>query len=208
MLAARKVISLYFIRIQKQICPRPLGLTDANNCSSRCKVSKNFHWSEFLHPFDLSLWCIILFVFCSLLECSNYRILREYDRAQGYRGVVKCDRSLAKAWYRFQGGAGKQMPTKCVPKHQCGTHAPGWLTGGHPTAAQGIVSRKVCFHWSSGCCQWSQYIRVRNCGRFYVYELPPTRYCNLRYCGDRGQGIVSLSVSLYSVWAQSAICFS
>ena len=56
--------------------------------------------------------------------------------------------------------------------------------------AQGIVSRRVCFHWSSDCCHWYRYIRVRNCGAFYVYELsrPPT--CNLRYCGDREVGEV------------------
>jgi len=76
------------------------------------------------------------------------------------------------------------MPDKCVPKYQCGTHAPGWLVGGHPTVAQGSVLRKVCFHWSSGCCQWSRYIRVRNCGAFYVYYLGRTPACNLRYCGE------------------------
>ena len=80
------------------------------------------------------------------------------------------------------------MPDSCVTKYYCGTHAPGYLTGGHPTVAQGIVSRKVCFHWSSGCCQWSQYIRVRNCGAFYVYELSKPPACNLRFCGDRGAG--------------------
>ena len=75
------------------------------------------------------------------------------------------------------------MPDRCVAKYQCGTHAPGWLTGGHPTVAHGAVSRKVCFHWSRSCCQWSRYIRVRNCGAFYVYYLGPTPVCNLRYCG-------------------------
>ena len=151
---------------------------------------------------------ILSFVICSFLECSNYKILSEYDRAQGYRGVVKCDRSLAGAWYRFLGGAGRQMPTQCVPKNQCGTHAPGWLTGGHPTVAQGAVSRKVCFHWGNNCCRWSRYIRVRNCGGFFVYYLSPTPACSLRYCGDRGQGKGSKSISLYSISAKSAICFS
>ena len=130
-------------------------------------------------------------------ECSNYKTLSEPDRAQGYKGIVRCDRSLIKGWYRFQGGAGKQMPDKCVPKQQCGTHAPGWLNGSHPSVADGAVQRKVCFHWSSGCCQWSQDIRVRNCGGFYVYELPPTRYCSLRYCGDRQQGRVCSTALLW-----------
>ena len=81
------------------------------------------------------------------------------------------------------------MPDTCVPKQHCGTYAPGYLTGGHPTVDEGVVSRKVCFHSYYGCCEISQNIRVRNCGGFYVYELLPTPKCFLRYCGDGGQGI-------------------
>jgi len=61
-------------------------------------------------------------------------------------GAVKCDQDLRKAWYRILGGAGKQMPDKRAPEQQCNTHAPGWLSGGHPTVAQGIINRKVCFN--------------------------------------------------------------
>ncbi len=126
------------------------------------------------------------------LECSNYKSLNENDRSKDYRetkGVIKCDRaSFVKQWYRFEGGAGTHMPDKCVTTYYCGTHAPGWLNGAHPTVAEGAVQRKVCFHWASNCCEWSTDIRVRNCGAYYVYELPPTQTCNLRYCGDKGQG--------------------
>jgi len=125
---------------------------------------------------------LLLFAF---LECTFYQVLDRRDRAQGYIGVGKCDISLAKAWYRFKGRAGKQMPQSCVPKHRCGTHAPGWLDGQHPTMSEGAVKRKVCFHWSNSCCRYSSSIRVRNCGAFYVYELDSTGFCSLRYCGDR-----------------------
>ena len=81
------------------------------------------------------------------------------------------------------------MPDSCVPRQRCGTHAPGWLSGEHPTVAEGAVERKVCFHWTSGCCQLSTNIRVRNCGAFYVYRLNPPPACSLRYCGDGEQGI-------------------
>lgn len=78
------------------------------------------------------------------------------------------------------------MPTSCVGKNRCSSHAPGWLDGSHPSVADGVVSATVCFHWNLGCCTWSTGIRVRNCGEFYVYELGPTPGCYLRYCGNGG----------------------
>ena len=123
-------------------------------------------------------------------ECKSYRTLSEGDRAQGYKGIVKCDNSLTKAWYRFTGSAGNKMADTVVATHHCGTHAPGYLTGGHPTVAQGVVQRKVCFHWSNNKCRWSSLIRVRSCGVFYVYELSKPPACSLRYCGNNMQGSV------------------
>lgn len=65
------------------------------------------------------------------------------------------------------------------------------MSGTHPTVEEGIVTRKVCYHWTSGCCQWSNYIRVKNCGAFYVYELQKTPLCSIssRYCGDASECI-------------------
>ena len=83
------------------------------------------------------------------------------------------------------GAAGTAMPTACVPTHRCGTHAPGWLQGGHPTEEQGVVTKKVCFHWSGNCCKWSVNIRVRDCGEFYVYNFPKTPVCYLKYCAEQ-----------------------
>lgn len=60
----------------------------------------------------------------------------------------------------------------------------------HPTVAEGIVSRQVCFHWSGNPCKWSRFIRVRNCGKYYVYLLFETPTCYLRYCGNSDQGNV------------------
>ena len=89
------------------------------------------------------------------------------------------------------------MPDKVVPSYHCGTHAPGWLNGAHPTVAEGAVQRKVCFHWVNNACQYSTYIQVRNCGGFYVYKLPATPGCSMRYCGDnKGNG---RNIDLYIV---------
>ena len=141
--------------------------------------------STFCFFFSILLQLDDITVTLSFLECSFYMVLDKVDRSQGYIGVGKCDRSLPKSWYRFQGRAGKQMPQSCVPKHRCGTHAPGWLDGRHPKVSEGVVKRKVCFHWFQSCCRYSTFIRVRNCGAFYVYELDSTSHCWLRYCGDR-----------------------
>ena len=102
----------------------------------------------------------------------------------------KCDRndlSSIPKWYRFSGAAGTMMPTSPVPIRYCGTHAPGWMNGKHPSKNEGAVSRKVCFHWSNNVCLWNIQITVRNCGSFYVYKLPRTPNCSLRYCGTSGQ---------------------
>ena len=91
-------------------------------------------------------------------------------------------------WYRFIGAAGTQMPTSCVPQHYCGTHAPGWLSGSHPTRVGQIVNAKVCFHWSRSCCNWHANIQIKKCNGFFVYKLEKTPVCWLRYCGNAGFG--------------------
>ena len=128
--------------------------------------------------------------------CKNYTILSEADRAQGQIVIntssYRCDRDdLVPGWYRFQGAAGDQMADKCVPTNYCGTQHPGWLNDTHPTVAEGVVTRKVCYdywdnnrHGSTKCCYWTNNIRVRNCGAFFVYELQKPPGCNFRYCGN------------------------
>ena len=46
----------------------------------------------------------------------------------------------------------------------------------------GIVDRRACFSWKNDCCSRSNEIRVRNCGKFYVYNLPSPKGCYQRYC--------------------------
>jgi len=139
----------------------------------------------------------------TVVECNTYKVLSEADRAQGQIVIddsnYRCDRDdLVSGWYRFQGAAGDQMADKCIPTNFCGTNYPGWLNGSHPTVAEGVVTRKVCYHYSnyywygsSSCCYYSNNIRVRNCGAFFVYELQKPPYCDLRYCGN-GSGAGNL----------------
>ncbi|XP_046857656.1 neurogenic locus notch homolog protein 2-like [Xenia sp. Carnegie-2017] len=124
-------------------------------------------------------------IISSYKECRQYQLLNESTRNVEYRhgGSLQCDFHLTKGWYRFSGGAGTKMPESCVPKNRCGTHASGWLNGTHPTVDEGIVTRKVCYHWVRMCCDWSNHIKVINCGPYFIYKLVPTFGCYFRYCG-------------------------
>ena len=119
-------------------------------------------------------------------ECQNYGSLNSADRKIAYpTSRYYCDNGIGPGWFRFEGSAGTRMPTSCPPENSCDTSKPGWINGGHPTVADGQVSRTVCFYWNSNCCYWSTNISVRNCGSYYVYHLSgtPGGVCHLRYCG-------------------------
>ena len=122
--------------------------------------------------------------------CANYTVLSEADRAQGNAESPhsKSDEDLVTGWYRFQGAAGDRMPDKYVLRYRCGTESPGWLNGVHPTVAEGVVTRKVCYTDGRDYCSWSNIIKVKNCSSYYVYELkrPLNKYS--RYCGNAGAG--------------------
>ena len=122
--------------------------------------------------------------------CTNYTVLSEADRAQGNAQPPhnRNDSGLVTGWYRFQGAAGDRMPDKCVLMYRCGTVYPGWLNGSHPTVAEGVVTRTVCYSPWRGCRWDSNIIKVKNCSSYYVYELPKTPDQYTRYCGNAGAG--------------------
>ena len=156
-----------------------------------CLVKKlSFVVTVVLLPTDVSLLTVD--------GCHNYTVLSEADRAQGHiSSNYRSDRyDLVPGWYRFQGAAGDRMADKCVQMDHCGTRSPGWLNGTHPTVAEGVVIRRVCFNRYQ-CCRWYQNIRVKNCGAYFVYALPRLyigiyrfcRYCGFyRYCGNGTAG--------------------
>jgi len=140
--------------------------------------------------------------------CHNYIVLSEDDRAQGH--IVTNARNyrsdyidLEPGWSRFQGAAGDRMADKCVPMDHCGTKYPGWLNDTHPTVAEGVVIRRVCFS-TYQCCPWYQNIRVKNCGAYFVYALPRLRYNYLsRYCGNGSDGKFLMILLIISVKSQN-----
>jgi len=104
---------------------------------------------------------------------------RKYDYVRTEDG--RCDRTL-NGWYRFQGAAGTKMVTTCQPLGRCDAAFPIWLSGGHPTVAEGKVRRKVCIHKSGDCCYNWFYIQVKNCSSYYIYKLGEPADCPARYC--------------------------
>lgn len=121
--------------------------------------------------------------------CRNHQSLDGFDRSVANKDETsfRCDKNDLRplpAWYRFTDAAGDRMATRCVPKNHCGTHVPGWLAGSHPSVEEGIVWRKVCYHWDSSCCKTNKSIQIKNCSAFYVYRLVKPPDCDLRYCGN------------------------
>ena len=121
--------------------------------------------------------------------CRNYGILDGFDRSVTNKDQtnLRCDQkdlSPLPAWYRFTGAAGDRMPTSCVEPNSCGTDAPGWLDGLHPSVKEGIVTRRVCYRLKSKCCYQKNDIQIQNCGTFYIYRLVKPPECDLRYCGN------------------------
>ena len=124
------------------------------------------------------------------VECVNYNELGDASRNVNFQnpdGNVTCDNDLAGGWYRFVGEAGGRIPQEVPAEFSCGTHAPGWMEGEYPSVDEGAVDRRVCFNWAGNQCNWESAIQVRNCGDYYVFNLPPAPVCSLRYCGEASE---------------------
>ena len=128
-----------------------------------------FHFSS-----HKSLYFRIFFRMSKLPESDGER-----QKGNPQQQNTVCDNG-PKGWYRFEGAAGTRIPTSCSPTHRCNSHLPGWLSGAHPTQADGQVSRTVFFHWHSDCCYKSITVKVINCGGYYVYYINGTPWCHLR----------------------------
>ena len=102
--------------------------------------------------------------------------------------IPLCDKDLKAGWYRFTSFVGGKMPTKKVDFNHCGTRAPIWLNGNHPSLNDPVVRVKACvtiFERRRGCF-FSFYVSVKHCpGNYYVYFLKPTPTCYIAYCAGK-----------------------
>ncbi|XP_027895058.1 uncharacterized protein LOC114157975 [Xiphophorus couchianus] len=122
--------------------------------------------------------------------CSRYTELRDEWRSINNQDQInlKCDQNVNwDGWYRFYlSQKSASIPEYCVEKSRCGTHATLYITEPHPTQTNEIVTRAVCNHWGSSCCNFpSHTIKVKLCpGHFYVYKLAKPSTCHLAYCAE------------------------
>ena len=86
-------------------------------------------------------------------------------------------------WYRMMEPAGTKIPEQPPPKNHCGTVATGWLNGSHPSQIGEKVTREVCFNYGTKCWRKTT-ITIINCSGFFIYNLPNTPTCELRYCAN------------------------
>lgn len=140
--------------------------------------------------FCFEICCNDLFSFSQALDpCSAYISLNEPWRNTDHvfnesQDKPMCDNHLDGEWYRFTGMAGDAMPTFCIPENHCGTHAPIWLNGSHPSESEGIVQRQACASFGNDCCQWNATVDIKACpGGYYVYQLAKPSVCFHVYCG-------------------------
>jgi len=125
---------------------------------------------------------ICVFPLVDVCHWQNYQNLTDAKRRYDYetQGYGKCD--ILNGWYRFQGAAGTKMVTTCPPQFRCGAAYPVWLSGGHPTVAEGKVTRNVCINKGGNCWYDLLSIQLKNCGSYYIYKLLYPGDCPARYC--------------------------
>jgi len=84
-------------------------------------------------------------------------------------------------WYRFMPPAGKMMPISPPGSGRCGTAGGGWIKDWLAVTPGTTATHTVCFAHDGNNCYKEETIKVKNCGAYYLYNLPNTPGCK-RYC--------------------------
>ena len=122
--------------------------------------------------------------------CNNYTNITEPTRSVDTKSNKSslCDKGVftGNSWIRFTGSGGTTIPEYAPEPDHCGTENPGWVQGDHPSVAEGIVQRELCFRLNQTYCHFRYNVSIRNCGTFYVYKPPDILQCQLRICTSVG----------------------
>ena len=88
--------------------------------------------------------------------------------------------------FRISGLAGTKITDHSLFGRHCDTSSPGWIDGTHPSNLNETVSRKVCFSYgdSDVCMLPVTNMEIKNCGKFYLYNLKDVPQCKMRYCTE------------------------
>lgn len=140
-------------------------------------------------------------------ECSAdvYTVLDDVDRVVAGGKDNNCDNTdptqynnaavqspdwIGTGWYRMvmPGGrpGGSKIPEEQPDVHHCGTYVGGYISTPHPEIVGDTDEVTFCFGLRKAGkeCKWSTDGKVTHCGDYYVYYLPDTPHCRLRYCAE------------------------
>lgn len=120
--------------------------------------------------------------------CGDYKVLNDSSRKYSSGiGGQKSDNEpnndwAGEGWYRVMEPAGTRIYSSKPEKDEtCGTYYPGGIKVNIIPDAGETVNNVVCLSGSTSYCEETVQIKVKNCGRFYLYYLPKllsyTRYC-------------------------------
>ena len=160
--------------------PGPGGLTSVQQINGRCFNGRADGGESAV---DSLAGCPEVFP----SDCRTYTVLSSIGRRITDPEGNVCDRNLdVGTWYRLMGGGGTQFVTSRPRTYnRCNTDAVGYMTGGHPSEAQGVVARNVCYSFIRDNCWTSARIQVRNCGAFYIYNFTQTpQSCSAAICTE------------------------
>ncbi|KAK3755691.1 hypothetical protein QZH41_008932 [Actinostola sp. cb2023] len=136
------------------------------------------------------LLAIFKFVTSNGNPCTDYKSLNEprrspeYTLARGEKAIS--DNNIIPGWYRFTNVERAQIPTAKPEINHCGTVAPIWIKGKHPTTKGDVAEAIACTNVNNRLkgCMFRRQIVVKNCGDYYVYYLHPSNGRGMAYCAD------------------------
>ncbi|CAG2238262.1 unnamed protein product [Mytilus edulis] len=123
---------------------------------------------------------------CTIYDKIENQEQRSTNHSYDWDAIAINDVVLHEGWYRIISRSGTDMPTSAQDMYSCGTKNPIWLNGALPSVEDGIVTRTVCTQTSSGSCDSSWDINIKNCTDYNVYYLKSSQVSDSAYCFGTG----------------------
>ena len=129
----------------------------------------------------------------NLIGCDDYNVLNDSTRKTSFYSEESKDRTCdniqiaqrlspdwkGEGWYRVIEPAGTKLADTLLNDNHCGTVGARYVQGSHPTNFGETVFTKACYRKH---CEQPQDIKIRNCGKYFLYYLPETSSCWQGYC--------------------------